>query len=201
MTAHKALVFAAVTLSGSLLVGACSSNDASLGRNQGPSNANGGTGGSTSTSTGGSMSKGSSGSGNGSSGTTGSSGGSDAMGGYGGSTGPECENVQCFRSIDCVEECGGPVLKSSCCPCDPGTFDNIECGIPDGGVPTALNSPCVNDACPEGLTPVHYYGIAGPSGPLFCSCSIPCEDDPSVCPDGTTCLTISDGPGTVCSEI
>ena len=63
---------------------------------------------------------------------------------------------------------------------------------------TGLNASCVDDACPDGLTPIHFYGVAGTAGPQFCWCTIPCADDPKVCPTGTSCTTISDGPGTVC---
>jgi hypothetical protein len=148
--------------------------------------------------------------------------GTSGSAGRGGSAGaPDCEIVQCIRPIDCVEECGGPVLKSSCCPCDEGTFDNFECdggsggsaarrgfggepNEPIGGSAGAgfdlsdLNSDCVDDTCPAGLTPIHYYGVAGPAGPEFCSCSIPCDERPSACPDGTECVNVSDGPGNVC---
>jgi hypothetical protein len=184
----------------------CGSSDASLGRNREAESPGPGAGGSSSAGTG----NGSSGSGNGSSGTgngssgsgNGSSGTGNDTGGAGGSSGggtDDCENVQCIRPINCVESCGGPVLKSSCCPCDPGTFDDIECGAP-GGIPPGLNQDCVDDMCPEGLTPVQFYGIAGPAGPLFCWCTIPCEDDPNVCPDGTSCTNVADGPGNVCYE-
>ena len=63
-----------------------------------------------------------------------------------------------------------------------------------------LNRDCVDDQCPEWLTPVHFYGIAGPSGPEFCWCTIPCEDEDVECPEGTSCVTVSDGPGLVCYE-
>lgn len=44
-----------------------------------------------------------------------------------------------------------------------------------------------------------YFGIAGPSGPEFSSCEISCADDAkTVCPEGTACTTIADGPGSVC---
>jgi hypothetical protein len=56
-------------------------------------------------------------------------------------------------------------------------------------------------ACPAGLTPVEYCGIAGCGGLDFCSCEIPCESDPDDCPDGTLCVTISDGPGSVCDPL
>jgi hypothetical protein len=53
-------------------------------------------------------------------------------------------------------------------------------------------------ACEVG-TCAKYYGIAGPSGPEFSSCEIGCGGDAkSVCPEGTECTTIADGPGSVC---
>jgi len=55
-----------------------------------------------------------------------------------------------------------------------------------------------DDACAPGLTCVAYYGFAGPRGPQFKSCEIRCENSPSVCPKGRTCMTVSDGPGRVC---
>ncbi|HMJ12633.1 MAG TPA: hypothetical protein VK524_14520 [Polyangiaceae bacterium] len=39
-----------------------------------------------------------------------------------------CDIPECFRAVNCVAECGGPILSSSCCPCPKGTFDNITCG-------------------------------------------------------------------------
>lgn len=43
------------------------------------------------------------------------------------STPPKCDIPECFRAVNCVEECGGPILSSSCCPCPDGTFDDITC--------------------------------------------------------------------------
>jgi len=51
-----------------------------------------------------------------------------ASGGSGGSGAPPCQHWECFRAVECVASCGGPVLKSGCCPCDAGTFDRIQCG-------------------------------------------------------------------------
>ena len=71
----------------------------------------------------------------------------------------------------------------------------------DGGVDlNELGKPCVADKCPAGLTPVTYCGLAGCSAGQFCSCEIPCDKDPKVCPPGSTCVTIADGPGTVCMK-
>jgi hypothetical protein len=61
-----------------------------------------------------------------------------------------------------------------------------------------LGSPCAQGQCPDGLTAVTFCGIAGCDVGAFCSCEIPCGDDPAVCPQGTTCAHISDGPGDVC---
>lgn len=55
-----------------------------------------------------------------------------------------------------------------------------------------------NDACASGLSCLTYYGIAGPRGPEFKSCEIPCAAKGSTCPAGQKCITIADGPGQVC---
>ena len=52
--------------------------------------------------------------------------------------------------------------------------------------------------CDAGLACVTYYGIAGPRGPQFTSCEIPCPEAKSKCPAGQQCITIADGPGRVC---
>jgi len=57
--------------------------------------------------------------------------------------------------------------------------------------------PCDEATCEDDLTCVEYYGIAGPSGPKFTACEIPCVDD-TPCPEGQACVTIADGPGQVC---
>jgi hypothetical protein len=44
----------------------------------------------------------------------------------------DCRDIQCFRAINCVKECGGPVVQSGCCPCPAGTFDDISCRIDAG---------------------------------------------------------------------
>jgi len=53
------------------------------------------------------------------------------------------------------------------------------------------------DVCAPGMSCVSYYGFAGPRGPLFKSCEVRCEDN-AACPQGRTCVTVSDGPGRVC---
>jgi hypothetical protein len=60
-----------------------------------------------------------------------------------------------------------------------------------------LGQPCgAAGACGEGAC-VTYYGIAGPRGGEFTSCEIKC-DAQGGCPKGLQCITIADGPGTVC---
>ena len=68
-----------------------------------------------------------------------------------------------------------------------------ETKIPQGGDCSAANS-----VCAAGTACLAYYGIAGPQGPEFKSCEIPCLHPGAVCPLGQSCLTIADGPGQVC---
>jgi hypothetical protein len=63
----------------------------------------------------------------------------------------------------------------------------------------ALGTPCSDEGtCQPGASCLSYFGIAGPSGPEFSSCEIPCTGKGDACPDGTKCITIADGPGEVC---
>lgn len=42
---------------------------------------------------------------------------------------PECiETGDCTLVHECVEVCGGPVVRSGCCPCPDGTIDHLTCG-------------------------------------------------------------------------
>lgn len=78
-----------------------------------------------------------------------------------------------------------PVSPSSCESADlPGQGE--ECAV--------------GDLCATGLDCVHYFGIAGPSGPEFTSCEIPCEVD-AECPADQECVMIADGPGDVCRPV
>jgi hypothetical protein len=43
-----------------------------------------------------------------------------------------CEIAECFRAVTCVTSCGGPVVSSGCCPCDPPAFDSIQCAVDAG---------------------------------------------------------------------
>ncbi len=68
-------------------------------------------------------------------------------------------------------------------------------------VPTtvAQSGDCSDPAtrCGAGLSCVPYYGIAGPAGPLFMTCEIPCTSDRE-CPADQDCGVVADGPGQVC---
>lgn len=59
---------------------------------------------------------------------------------------------------------------------------------------------CSTDSsiCEDGTLCVAYFGIAGPQGPEFKSCEIPCSQPGALCPLGQSCVTIADGPGQVC---
>lgn len=66
--------------------------------------------------------------------------------------------------------------------------------IPQGGDCAADNA-----VCSSGTQCMAYYGIAGPSGPEFKTCEIPCSHPGASCPLGQSCATIADGPGQVCT--
>jgi hypothetical protein len=71
---------------------------------------------------------------------------------------------------------------------------------PEQPPPVEEASTCNGEPCESPRRCISYYGIAGPSGPLFHACEIPCEleVDNGGCPDGMRCVTIADGPGNVC---
>jgi hypothetical protein len=71
-----------------------------------------------------------------------------------------------------------------------------------GDVPTPPGESCGGKACAVGESCVSYYGIAGPRGPQFHDCVIPCRRGAKPndgCPEGKKCHTIADGPGDVCN--
>lgn len=64
---------------------------------------------------------------------------------------------------------------------------------------SALGRSCADDAlCPSGTECVSYYGVAGPAIPPFQTCEIRCSAKAPACPASTRCVTIADGPGSVC---
>lgn len=110
---------------------------------------------------------------------------------------PGCPSGQtCRRVADgpgevCMEGGGGGTG---------GSGGSSGSGSSGGGGGTSLpkqTEPCPAGQCAAGLTCVEYYGIAGPRGPKFTSCEIPCKGG-GACPKGQTCHTVADGPGQVC---
>ncbi|HEY8377173.1 MAG TPA: hypothetical protein VIK91_11820 [Nannocystis sp.] len=71
-------------------------------------------------------------------------------------------------------------------------------GEPPGEPPAEQPSTtvCGDRTCAPGEQCIEYYGVAGPRGPKFQTCGIPCKA--GKCPDGKRCVTIADGPGPVC---
>ena len=76
-------------------------------------------------------------------------------------------------------------------PADPGT---------PPADPGTAGPACGDKTCATGEQCISYYGIAGPRGPKFQECGIPCsKGEPNDgCPEGKRCQTIADGPGPVC---
>lgn len=72
-------------------------------------------------------------------------------------------------------------------------------GDDGGGAAEGGDGTCGGEACAKPKECISYYGIAGPNGPKFQSCEIRCKGaGKGTCPDGTKCVTIADGPGSVC---
>ena len=72
---------------------------------------------------------------------------------------------------------------------------------PSGATLPAAPATCDGKPCEPPRQCIEYYGIAGASGPTFYSCEIRCKPGAQGnggCPEGTTCTTIADGPGSVC---
>ncbi|MEM6993877.1 MAG: hypothetical protein AAF721_25415 [Myxococcota bacterium] len=65
-------------------------------------------------------------------------------------------------------------------------------------VPSAEGEQCGDEVCTKPKECIRYYGIAGKKGPEFTSCEIRCKAGAGGCPAGQSCVTIADGPGSVC---
>lgn len=63
--------------------------------------------------------------------------------------------------------------------------------------PGTTGPACGDKTCAADEQCISYYGVAGPAGPKFQECGIPCQKG-GECPSGKTCQTIADGPGPVC---
>lgn len=106
------------------------------------------------------------------------------------------------ETISCqgVRSCPGVVPITSCV-CQNGKCTAISTETEIQTDASNLHQPCgPNDQCPSGQRCISYYGVAGPQGPLFKTCEIPCPNGDSDCPEGFTCFAVSDGPGLVCKK-
>ena len=131
------------------------------------------------------------------------------------------DNNDCNGDSECLkggcsgETCAAVAVVSTCeqtvqvpnaaaCGCVSGqciwyTTDGKT--LPDNaGGPGGAGPICGDKSCAPNEQCIAYYGIAGPSGPRFQECGIPCaQGKPNGgCPDGMRCQTIADGPGPVC---
>lgn len=125
----------------------------------------------------------------------------------------------CHADGDCFE--GG--CSSEVCSAERGVITTCEafenpgwpadagCGCVSGqcrwwsesGATLPAAKPGAGDCGGQTCTPpkecITYFGIAGANGPEFKSCEIRCKGGgKGGCPDGTSCVTIADGPGSVC---
>jgi eight-cysteine-cluster-containing protein len=139
----------------------------------------------------------------------------------------------CSADADCHSAgCGGEVCSADAgvvttCEVLPVSLpENTACGCVEGqcqwwnadGITLpplpepAPEASCATVRCQAPRQCLEYFGIAGPSGPKFVSCEIPCISDltsnpasrsaatkqEAACPTGMSCITIADGPGSVC---
>ena len=82
-------------------------------------------------------------------------------------------------------------------PTPPSAGEPLVPAAPPAAAPRIGEKCGAADACAPPATCVVYYGIAGKKGPEFKTCEVKCEPT-TTCPDGKTCRTIADGPGSVC---
>ncbi len=78
-------------------------------------------------------------------------------------------------------------------PAEPATGNTTATPTPGS---EATGPVCGDKTCAADEQCISYFGIAGPAGPKFQECGIPCQD--GRCPEGKKCQTIADGPGPVC---
>jgi eight-cysteine-cluster-containing protein len=115
----------------------------------------------------------------------------------GGCSGEVCTAEEGVQTA-CVVHPDQPRDATCGCVRDACVWYRAEAAASGDGAEAAQGDPCADGRCAQGLSCVGYYGIAGPRGPRFTSCEIPCGLAKSVCPEGQQCVTIADGPGAVC---
>lgn len=128
----------------------------------------------------------------------------------------DCHKGGCSREVCSAE----PAVNTTCEVLEVKIPESAGCGcldnqclwftadgnvLPSGGganepatPPPPDGASCGNKTCESGEKCIEYYGVAGPAGPHFHECGIPCNPQKSNCPEGMTCTTIADGPGPVC---
>jgi eight-cysteine-cluster-containing protein len=130
----------------------------------------------------------------------------DAQCQVGGCSGEVCTAEQGVNTT-CEMPADGFPSKGASCGCVQGQciwYKAAGAGAGAGGGGGAGGSvpqgqSCKDAACAPGLQCVKYYGVAGPTGPQFATCEVPCPDgSDAACPKGQKCTTIADGPGKVC---
>lgn len=125
-------------------------------------------------------------------------------------------DAQCVASGCNSETCAAESLMGTCDVPSSQLPAGSSCGCvagacawysTNGAVLTAATPPpagssdqCGDQRCAPGEQCIEYYGVAGPRGPKFQSCGIPCRrgQKNDGCPDGKRCVVIADGPGDVC---
>lgn len=95
-----------------------------------------------------------------------------------------------FALAACACAGGQPAPQPSSSPASAPPPSEVE---PIADLPPApAENACGGKTCVPPEECIRYYGIAGPSLPLY-TCGIPCDEN-GTCADGKDCATIADGP-------
>lgn len=80
----------------------------------------------------------------------------------------------------------------------PGGSQNADGGAQGEIDIDGIGKLCVDDTCPAGLTPTIIELCGSASCTMGCACHLPCEENSTICPEGTECLSLSDVSVDVC---
>lgn len=86
----------------------------------------------------------------------------------------------------CEAECAGLTVES-----------NDECAFTQTGAGSTCTS---DDSCNTGQSCIEFFGFTGqPMRECHVDCDTP-DEGSAICPSGLQCVTVADGPGSICVE-
>jgi eight-cysteine-cluster-containing protein len=119
----------------------------------------------------------------------------------------DCHVGGCSQEVCSAEE----GVVSTCEVMAVSLPEGTQCGCVEGAckwwnesgatlppAPNPATAPCGGKPCTPPAECIEYFGVAGAAGPKLSECAIRCKPGDPQCPDGMRCVTIADGPGSVC---